>query len=68
MKIKKCETQSCVREAAITGLCTACYSGMHYWMRKGVSAVMKRKTQLRILDERLENLRPANVREIRKRA
>lgn len=66
---EKCATPSCPRvvERPQSKLCGACYSGQYYWQRKGVTAVMKRKTQLRILDERLENLRPTNVVHLRRR-
>lgn len=67
MKSKKCDTPTCDNESYCTGLCVNCYSGIHYWMKRGVAAVMRRKTQLRILEERLDNLRPANVVHIRQR-
>lgn len=65
----KCSTPSCPRAIECPGskLCKPCYSGQYYWQKKGVTAVMKRKTQLRILDERLENLRPSNVVHMRRR-
>lgn len=68
-KIKgKCETPSCERHAACAGLCAPCYAGVHYWKRKGVKQLMVRKHQLRVLDERLEHISPANVVPLRRRA
>jgi hypothetical protein len=69
MSTKKCSTPSCPREIKHprSGLCSACYSGQWYWQKQGVTRVMRRKTQLRILDERLENLRPSNVISLRRR-
>ena len=57
----KCETPSCENESACAGLCGPCYSGLHYWKRKGVAGIMRRKHQLVILGERLEALGTANV-------
>ena len=68
---KKCETEHCPRfgrENSSHGLCGPCYSGMYYWQKKkSVKDVMERKAQLRILSARLDNLRPANVHELRAR-
>lgn len=66
---KKCSTPTCSRgmQHPQSGLCSACYSGIHYWMRQGVTRVIQRKTQLRILEERLDDLRPANVVHLRRR-
>ena len=53
----KCDTPSCDRTASVCGLCAPCYSGHYYWKHKPVSATMKRKRQLRILDERLDAIK-----------
>lgn len=66
-KSKKCSTPSCTDEAECAGLCKPCYSGVYYWMKKGVAAAMHRASRLRVFQERMDAIRPANVSHIRQR-
>ncbi len=61
MSTKKCSVTSCTEAAKEAGLCHACYQGMRYWMQKGVAATMRRAARLRVFQERLDLMRPANV-------
>lgn len=65
----KCATPSCENDVVTARLCRNCYAGAYYWSKKGVAAQQHRKHQLRILGERLDDLRPAykNVLPFRKR-
>jgi hypothetical protein len=66
---KKCAIEHCGREMYYkqSGLCTACYSGLHYWKKKGVTEIVKRKGKLRVLRDRLDVLEPS-VTVLRKKA
>jgi hypothetical protein len=63
---KQCEVSECDREATIGGLCSPCYQGLYYWMKKTPTGVIKRSKQLRVLKSRLDLLsgaqRPSNTR------
>jgi hypothetical protein len=60
MPTKKCSVDGCTRPAAYrdgTGLCNACYQGLHYWMRKrSVRRIIARAQQLHVLAVRMEML------------
>lgn len=36
--------------------CTACYSGIYYWMRKGVTAALERQEKLVVLQRRIADV------------
>lgn len=52
----ECSISSCDREAAVSGLCSPCYSRMYYWMKKTPGQVLKRQKQLNVIEEGLELL------------
>lgn len=60
LPIKKCSVDGCTRPAAYkdgTGLCNACYQGLHYWMRKrSVRKIIARAQQLHVWSTRMEML------------
>ncbi len=42
-----------------SGLCLACYAGMHYWKHRSPTDIVKRKRQLARLTERMDYMQPS---------
>lgn len=53
-----CLIEGCHRPVKhpVSGLCGPCYSGLHYWKRKGVTKIVQRQQKLSILQNRMQHL------------
>jgi len=55
-----CIVEGCFDEQAYSGsgLCLACYAGMHYWKHRSPTDIVKRKRQLDRLASRMDYMQP----------
>lgn len=54
-----CKMTGCHDPAKITGLCSACYSWLHYWQKKTPRQVMARIAAVERAELRLGTIAPA---------
>jgi len=66
-KREVCSIGSCTNEAAVRGVCKQCYSGMRYWVKRGLGAILHRQGRLQVLGDRLDAVSSGNVVHIQAR-
>lgn len=60
----KCHTPNCdkeVGERSIIGLCSKCYSAIHYWHKKSPKQLIKRAQNLQLYRGRMNLLMPSGT-------
>lgn len=64
-----CIVDGCFEERhyVSSGLCKACYAGMHYWKGRSPTDIVRRKQQLERLEARMAMMLPARVRTMARR-
>lgn len=58
---QKCATPPCDNQVVAARLCRQCYSGVYYWMKKGVKSMMARRHRLQVFQERIDSISPSKV-------
>jgi hypothetical protein len=51
----------CSDDAVVMGLCSPCYSWLHYWQRKTPAQVLKRVDALEKAERRMATIMPSRV-------